>query len=107
MEHEARAERSPRPRPAFRNRTHTLASKFLSPRVGYVLPKKSSVFRYSSEAVPLITWARFAAKSDLAMSPLTTSLLEKKGGQRHWPSRFLHIFYAVKPYRRAALPTII
>src|ERR1700730_31112 len=29
--------------------------------------------------VPLITWARLAAKSDLAMSPLTTSLL-KKGG---------------------------
>jgi hypothetical protein len=35
--------------------------------------KKSAGVRYSSEAVPLITWARSAAKSDFPMSPLMTS----------------------------------
>ena len=44
-----------------------------------MFPKKRSGLRYSSEAVPFITWARSAAKSDLAISPLTTSL---RGSQK-------------------------
>ena len=59
--------------PAPLSRRHTLASRFLSPRVGHVRAKNRAGSPYSSLARPAITCARSAAKSASATLPARMS----------------------------------